>query len=187
VLREAERIRFGTQVAELGNPHYSSHRSPRKSGCRRPGGRTPFVLPGPGLTLSRSRCEPAPPSTSTGITRCRIPTTGIACSAQIPASIRTLYRIQLRIHLLYPLLVFMIIRRCHQYTHSRLQFGLHRVKALVPVSIQITNHILQCPVTFLIYPWSHIRLHMHNPNISTRMAVTLLHLIPPHTLSMQLS
>jgi hypothetical protein len=48
-------------------------------------------------------------------------------------------------------------------------------------------YILQCPVTSLIYPWSHIRLHMHNPNISTRMPVTLLHLILPHTLSMQLS
>jgi hypothetical protein len=129
-----------TQVAELGSPHYSSHRGPRKSAgrcCRRAGGRTPFVL----LTLSRSRCEPAPPSTSTTNTRCRIPITGIACSAQIPASMRTLYRIQLRIHLLYPLLVFMIIRRCHQYTHSRLQFGLHRVKALVPVSIQTTHHM----------------------------------------------
>jgi hypothetical protein len=96
---------------------------------------------GPGLTLSRSRCEPAPPSTSTVNTRCRIPITGIACSAQILASMRTLYRIQLQIHPLYPLLVFMIIRRCHQYTHSRLQFGPHRVKALVPVLIQITHHI----------------------------------------------
>ena len=129
-------------VAELGNPHYYSHRSPRKSEgrCRRrPGGIVLSVRSG--LTLSRSRCEPAPLSTSTTSTRCRIPITGIACSAQIPASIRTLYRIQLRIHLVYPLLVLMIIRRCHQYTHSHLQFGLPRVKALVPVAIQITHHI----------------------------------------------
>ena len=48
-------------------------------------------------------------------------------------------------------------------------------------------YIPQCPVTFPIYRWSHIRLLMHNPNISTQMAVTLLHLILPHTRSMQLS
>jgi len=36
-----------TQVAKLGNLYYPSHRSPWKSAgrcCRRPGGRTPFVL-----------------------------------------------------------------------------------------------------------------------------------------------
>jgi len=71
--------------------------------------------------LQGVRCHPR--------TRCRTPITGTAYSAQIPASMRTLYRIQLPIHLLYPLLVFMIIRRCHRCTHSRLQFGLHRVKA----------------------------------------------------------
>ena len=49
---------------------------------------------------------------------------------------RTLYRIQFQIHLLYPLLVFMIISRCHQCTLSRLPYGLHRVKELAPVSIQ---------------------------------------------------
>jgi hypothetical protein len=92
---------------------------------------------GPGLTLSRSRCEPAPSKAST---RCRIQITGIACSAQIPASVRTLYRTQLRILLVYPL-VFMIIRRCRQYTHSRLQFGLHRVKTLVPDLMQISHRI----------------------------------------------
>lgn len=48
-------------------------------------------------------------------------------------------------------------------------------------------YIPQCPVTFPIYPWSHIRLLMHNPNISARMAVTPLHLILLHTPSMQLS
>lgn len=139
-------------------------------------------------THSRSRCEPARPPTSAVNTKCRIPITGIPCSAQIPVSMRTLYRIRLRIHLLYPLLVFMIVRQCHQYTHSRLQFGLHRVKAF-SLSLD-TNHspyIPQCPVTFPIYPWSHIRLLMHNPNISTRMAVTPLHLILLRTRSMQLS
>ena len=53
-----------------------------------------------------------------------------------------------------------------------------------------TNHspcIPQCPVTFPIYPWSHIRLLMPNPNTSTRIAVTLLLLILLHTRSMQLS
>ena len=119
----------------------TSHKSPRKSAVvAGPAVEPVSAGPGPGLTLSRSRCEPAPPSTSTANTRCRIPITGIACSVQIPTSIRTLYKIQLRIHLLYPR-VFMIIRRCHQYTHSRLQFGLHRVKAYIPVSIQITHHI----------------------------------------------
>lgn len=130
---------FVTKVAELGNPHDSSHSSPRKSEVAVVAGPgTAFVLLG--LTLSRSRWEPAPPSTSTANTRCRIPITGIACSAQIPASVRTLYRTQFRIHLVYPP-VFMIIRRCHRYTHSRLQFGLHRVKVLVPVPIQISHHI----------------------------------------------
>jgi hypothetical protein len=45
----------------------------------------------------------------------------------------------------------------------------------------------QCPVTFPIYPWSHIRLHMHNPNTSAQIAVNLLHQILPHTRSMRLS
>jgi hypothetical protein len=136
-----------TQVAKLGNPHYSSHRSPGKSAgrcCRRAGGapHSQFVL----SVRSRPhtleiKVRGCAASTSTANTRCKIPITGIACSAQILASMRTLCRIHPRIHLLYPLLVFMIIRRRHRYTHSHLQFGLHRVKGLVPVSIQITHHI----------------------------------------------
>ena len=87
-----------------------------------------------GLTLSSSRREPALPSTLTTNTRCRIPITGTACGAQIPTRMRTLYKIQLQIHLLYPLLVFVIISRCHLL---RLPYGLHRVKDLAPVSIQL--------------------------------------------------
>lgn len=96
------------------------------------------------LSHLRSRCDCASllsPPTPTANTRCKTPITGIACSVQMPANIRTLFKIQLRIHLLYPRLAFMIIRRCHQFTNSRLQFGLHRVKALAPVSMQITHYI----------------------------------------------
>jgi hypothetical protein len=108
---------------------------------------------------SRSRWEPALPSTSTANTICRIPITGTACSAQIPASMRTPYRIQLPIHLLYLLLVFMIIRPCHQCTHSGLQCGLHRVKALVSVSIQFTYYIM--PVSRHL---SHLSMVAHSPS-----------------------
>jgi hypothetical protein len=124
----------------------------------------------PPHSLSSPRREPALPSTSTANTRCRIPITGTAYSAQILTRMRILYRIQLQIHLLYPRLVFMIIRCCHQCTLSRLPYGLHKR-----------------PVSFPIYPWSHARLLMHSPNISPRMTTTPLRLILRHTRSMQLS
>lgn len=99
-----------------------------------------FLSPGrrqnsfPSLTLKLRR-KPALLLTSTTNPRCRITITGTACSAQILTNIRTLYKTQFQIHLLYPLLVFMIIRHCHQCTLSRLPYCLHRVKALTAVSI----------------------------------------------------
>jgi hypothetical protein len=111
----------------------------------------------PPHSLSSPRREPALPSTSTANTRCRIPITGTAYSAQILTRMRILYRIQLQIHLLYPRLVFMIIRCCHQCTLSRLPYGLHKVKSFSPSLDTNTHHIYHSVPS--VFPSTHGRTH----------------------------
>ena len=176
-----------TPVAKLGNPHYSSHRSPRKSGCRRPGGRTPFVLPVRSSHPLKIK-----------VRACVAINVNGQYTMQDPNHWYSLQRSNTGQHAYS-------IQDSASNTPTLPPAGLHDNQALSSVysfaSVRPTQgesfspsldtnyspYIPQCPVTFPIYPWSHIRLLMHNPNISTRMAVTPLHLILPHTRSMQLS
>ena len=176
------------QVAELGNPHYSSHRSPRKSDV--------VVVAGPAVSCSHSG--------QASLSKIKVR----ACAA---VNVNDQYKMQDPNH-------WYSLQRSntgqHAYsvqdsasnTPSLPPAGLHDNQAQSSVysfasavrptqgesfspslDTNYSPYIPQRPVTFPIYPWSHIRLHMHNPNISTRIAVNLLHLIPPHTRSMRLS
>jgi hypothetical protein len=179
------------QVAELGNPHYSSHRSPRKSAghCRRrPGGRTPFVL-----------VQSRPHTLKIKVRACAAINVNGQYEMQDSNHWYNLQRSNTGQHAYS-------IQNSASDTPTLPPAGLHDNQAMSSVysiasavrptqgerlspslDTNYSPYKPQCPVTFPIYPWSHIRLLMHNPNSSTRTAVTLFHLILPHTRSMQLS
>lgn len=180
-----------TQVAELGNPHYSSHRS--KPADFRGSLLFPARRPNP---LSQVQ---ASPTLKIKVRACAAINVNVQYKMQDSNHWYSLQRSNTGQHAYS-------IQDSASNTPTLPPTGLHDNQALSSVyslasAVRPTqgesfspsldkNHlpyIPQCPVTFLICPWSHIRLLMHNPNISTRTAITLLHLILPHTRSMQLS
>jgi hypothetical protein len=178
-----------TQVAESGNPHYSSHR------------KNPRVAVVSGPAVEPHSCSQSGPGLTTPRLKVR------ACAA---INVNGQYKMQDPNHW-YSLQRSNTGQRPYSIQDSAsntpsLPAGLHDNQALSSVysftsavrptqgesfspslDTNLSPYIPQCPVTFPIYLWSHIRLLMHNPNILTRMAVTLLHLILPHTRSTQLS